>query len=121
MLKKIIKDNKFFYYPYFLLLILSLIVMFQFGKGYLTITLNDNHSIVLDYFFKYFTYVGTGVFIMPLIIILLSSKISFGLIFIGACYAINGPIIHLLKRVIINDNYPPYWELKKRILSSSRH
>ncbi len=112
MLKQIIKSNKFFYYPYFLLLFLSLIVMSIFDKGYLTILLNDNHALPLDYFFKYFTYVGTGVFIIPFIIILYFKNKSWAY-FIGANYAVNGPIIHLLKRVIISENYRPYWYLKR--------
>ncbi len=86
--------------------------MLKFDKGHLTILFNDNHSVPSDYFFKYFTYVGTAVFIFPLIIILyLKNKIW--AYFIAACYAVNGPIIHLLKRVLITENYRPYWDLKR--------
>ena len=112
MLKKIIQDNKFFYYPYFLLLILSFAVIIQFNKGDLTIALNNSHSVGFDYFFKYFTYVGTGVFIIPMTILLYLKNRNWAY-FIGACYAVNGPIVHLLKRVIITDNYRPYWALKR--------
>lgn len=112
MIKKIIKDNKYFYYPYLCLILCSLPVLLVKEKGFLTIVLNSNHTLVMDYFFKYFTYSGTGFLLTPLLIFLYFKyrMISYYFLF---NYAINGLLTFVLKRYLIIDNFRPYWELKR--------
>lgn len=112
MLKKILKDNSFFYYPYLCLLFVSFIVIVTKEKGYLTITINNNHTLFFDYFFKYFTYVGTGYMLIPLVVILFFNNKTFSYLLLST-YAVNGILVFLLKRFIIYDNYRPYWFLKR--------
>lgn len=112
MIKKIITDNKYFYYPYLCLLCCSIIVLSFKEKGFATIMINDGHSLFFDYFFKYYTYVGTGFLFVPLAVFLLFYKRILGYFFLFI-YAANGVVVVALKRYIISDNYRPFWVLKR--------
>lgn len=112
MIKNIITANKYFYYPYLCLVVCVLPILLNQEKGFSTIALNNNHTFLMDYFFKYFTYLGTGFLFIPLVIFLYFKTriISYFFLF---NYAINGLLVFVLKRYLIFDNYRPYWELKR--------
>lgn len=111
MIKKIIIDNKFFYYPYLCLFFFSSIVLFLTDKGFLTVKINSHHTLVFDFFFKYYTYIGTGFLLIPLAIFLFFKNRPMSL-FLLSTYIINGLFVFVIKRFLIADNFRPYWHIK---------
>ncbi|ANQ49674.1 phosphatase PAP2 family protein [Flammeovirga sp. MY04] len=65
--------------------------------------LNDNHSIELDYFFKYITNLGDGLFLIPLLgLVWLVKKEYWPVLVISA--ALHGILVALLKKVVFTGD-----------------
>ncbi|MBD0400070.1 phosphatase PAP2 family protein [Flammeovirga sp. EKP202] len=61
--------------------------------------LNDNHTITLDYFFKYITNLGDGLFLIPLLgLVWLVKKEYWPVLVMSA--ALHGILVAVLKRVV---------------------
>lgn len=89
----ILKKNRFFLLPYLIFFIAGIFLLMKYPKVQLHIILNEINSNFFDYFFKYITYLGDGVFAGFVIAILLfvrlrtfffmcaSSLVSLGVVF----------------------------------------
>ena len=110
MVLKYLRDNKFFYYPYLFVLSVSLLVLFFIPKGYITIFFNSHNTLILDYFFKAYTYVGTMWACVPIVLFMFYKIKNWGFLLLLS-YSVSGLITHLLKRVLIDPNPRPYWGL----------
>jgi membrane-associated phospholipid phosphatase len=103
---KLIKANFPFFLPYLLFLLIGGILQFIYNKADLFFLINGNHSSAADYFFKYITHTGDGVFYILLIVLL--ALISYRKALIGiSCYAVSALVAQVLKRLVFADNLRP--------------
>ena len=112
MIKQIIKDNGWFYYPYFILLLICTYFLLVFNKGDVTVFFNSHNTPFLDVFFKYYTYVGTFWVCIPIVIYFFRNERMYAYLLLST-YAISGVVTQLLKRFFIEPNFRPYWELQQ--------
>lgn len=102
----IIKHNPYFIIPYLLVLIGGAILLMQFDKGELLLTINQNHNLFLDYLFYYGTPLGNGLFYIFIILILACFKFRFALL--GAVsFLITGLLTNFFKRVVFSESLRP--------------
>lgn len=111
MIKQLLRDNGWFYYPYLVLLAVCTYFLVVLNKGDVTIFFNSHNTPFLDIFFKYFTYVGTFWICLPLIVYFFKCDKMYAYLLLSS-YALSGIVTQLLKRVLIDPNFRPYWELK---------
>ncbi len=64
-----IKDHRFFFYGYLIILIAGSLLLLRYGKAGSFLLLNQYHSTALDYFFIAYTYFGDGLFALLLAVI----------------------------------------------------
>lgn len=110
MVLKLLKDNKFFYYPYLLLFSGAIVLLWVITKGDVTIFFNSHNTVFLDSFFKGYTYVGTMWLCVPIVLFLYYKKKNWGVLLLVS-YSVSGLITHVLKRFLIDPNFRPYWGL----------
>ncbi|NME68301.1 phosphatase PAP2 family protein [Flammeovirga aprica] len=65
--------------------------------------LNDNHTITLDYFFKYITNLGDGIFLIPLLGLVWLVKKEYWPVLVMSS-ALHGILVAVLKRVIFTGD-----------------
>ena len=105
-LKKLFKENKYFLIPYFLLVVLSIILLSSFSKTELHIASNKANSAFFDVFFKYATSFGNGWMIAILFLGLLMLRYRFAFAFLTGSL-ITSLIVNVLKKLIFHDVYRP--------------
>jgi len=105
--KKVILRNLFFLVPYFFVVILSAFAIYNHRKTDIHAYLNQFYHEVFDFFFKYFTHLGDGIFVLLFTIIALLF-ISKRMAFIISINAIgSGIITQLLKKYVYHDSMRP--------------
>ncbi|MBN1144606.1 MAG: phosphatase PAP2 family protein [Bacteroidales bacterium] len=106
MLYKILKDNRLFLLPYFILLLLLIPFFFIYTKGEMHLHVNQYHTAFFDWFFRHVTFMGDGLFvIVPAIILLFFSLRHF--VLLACAYLGSGLITQILKRVFFEDMARP--------------
>ncbi len=100
-LKTLYKQNKIFFIGYFLLVIIAIFVLIFYSKADGFILMNPWHPHPLNYFFIPFTYLGDGIFIIALSLILFFCKKRFLSLMIFSSYVLSGIIAQVLKYFII--------------------
>ena len=111
-MKKLLFKNRYFFIPYLAFLLLCGTLLILFSKTDLHIFSNKANSAFFDTFFRYATYLGDGVMIAVLFVILLFNKYRYAFIFLTASL-LTALIVNLFKKVIFHDMYRPskYFEL----------
>lgn len=100
------KAFKWFLIVYLLFLAIGGIVLMIIEKGDWVIFLNQSRFPLMDTFFKYWTHLGDGLFVLFLIIILLFVRYRYAIIFMFVAAA-QGILSAVFKRVIFSDSYRP--------------
>jgi membrane-associated phospholipid phosphatase len=96
-LLSIIKQNRFFLAGYLFLLIFALCILSGFSKEEGHILLNPWHSKSLDYIFRAVTFLGDGIFIICLAVLLWILKKKYIAIMILGGYLISGIPVQIMK------------------------
>jgi membrane-associated phospholipid phosphatase len=111
-MKKLISENRFFFLPYVLFLLVCTFLLLTFTKPGLHIWLNQAHSSFFDGFFRYLTHLGDGTMIAILTIIFLFVKYRYAIAFLMGSLLTAG-VVNLFKKVLLDDMYRPskYFEL----------
>lgn len=105
--KKLILRNLYFLIPYFFVVILSAYFIYNHRKTDIHAYLNQFYHDFFDFFFKYFTHLGDGIFVLTFTIIALLF-ISKKLAFIISINAIgSGIITQLLKKCVYHNSLRP--------------
>ncbi len=100
---KIFKANKYFLIPHGILLILIAPVLAAFSKQEIHLFLNKAHSPFFDIVFKYGTYLGDGIAVPIVgIVLLLFFNFRRALYLIISCAA-SGLFVEFLKKVFFSD------------------
>ena len=99
-LKSVFRQNHFFFFGYFLLLLFAVFVWIFFSKPDGFILMNPYHSKFLNIFFIGITYLGDGIFPVVLAIILFFSHKRFLSLMMFSSFAISGILTQVLKSFI---------------------
>lgn len=84
---------------YFLFLVLSVLLIFSFSKKDLHLEMNEYHSYLFDFFFKYITYLGDGALFGILIVVFFFLKKRMSYVFLtGALLTLV--FTHLFKKIV---------------------
>ncbi len=102
-----IQNNKYFFIPYFILLLLSICVCASVDKKVLHLRYNIYHSNFFDFFFKYITSLGEEKIIIPAIILIFILSHKRIAIMALLSYAVAGISTQLLKRFVFDDMKRP--------------
>ncbi len=97
-LKNILKSNKAFFVPFFLVLAVGAGLLGFTSKGDFLLFLNSNHNTFFDYFFKYLTFLGDGYFVLVVIIIFGIYRIRNGILILSG-YLLSGALAQIFKRI----------------------
>lgn len=98
----IIKNNRFFIFPYILFLIGAIILLLIIPKAEIHIYINKLNNEFFDQFFKHITFLGDGIFIIAITVLLLFKKISYAVCNLSI-YLGSGILVQLFKRIILPD------------------
>jgi membrane-associated phospholipid phosphatase len=109
-LKSLYQQNKTFFNAYFFLMAIAVFLLIYFSKADGFIVMNPLHSGFLDQIFIYTTYLGDGIFIIAVAIILFFSKRKFLSLMILSSYLLSGIIAQILKYFIVEARPAFYLE-----------
>ncbi|MEL6562051.1 MAG: hypothetical protein AAFQ94_27945 [Bacteroidota bacterium] len=98
--------SKWFLSVFFLFLIFGAFVLPNLEKGDWVIYLNQNRTPVGDVFFKYWTHLGDGLFVLFLILVFLFVKYRYAVVFM-AISATQGVLSYILKRLVFKGSMRP--------------
>ena len=96
-LPSIIKQNRLFFAGYILLVILCMTLLVSLPKVEGHLFLNPWHYKPLDYIFRGFTFLGDGLFIIVLVVLLFIFKKRFLSVMIIAGYVLSGIPVQIIK------------------------
>jgi membrane-associated phospholipid phosphatase len=106
MLYKILRDNAFFLLPYIVVLLILIPIFIIFSKTEIHLWINQYNSDFSDWFFKHITFLGNGIFIVLLSILLLFGSLRHT-VYILTAYVSTGLFTQILKRVFFENVIRP--------------
>ncbi len=98
----IIKVNRFFFIPFFIFIISCFILALSIPKLQLHLLTNQYHHVVLDYFFRHITHLGSGYPVLLAGIALLFVRFRWSII-VGGSGLMTGIVVQLFKRYVFED------------------
>ncbi|MEO6682057.1 MAG: phosphatase PAP2 family protein [Ginsengibacter sp.] len=99
-LLSILKQNRYFFIGYFLLILLALYFIVSFSKVEGHILLNTMHTKPLDYLFRGMTLLGDGIFVIGLVLVLWLFKNKYLALMILAGYLVSSIPVQVLKNIM---------------------
>jgi len=105
-MKKLIARNRYFFIPYFLFLIGSIVLLLVFNKPELHIIFNKISTPAFDAFFRRITYLGDGLIYLLLLAILLFYNFRWTIVFTGAVIVSN-MLVYIGKHLLFPNAYRP--------------
>ncbi|OGU14472.1 MAG: hypothetical protein A2X61_14465 [Ignavibacteria bacterium GWB2_35_12] len=98
-IKKLFRENSYFFTFYLAFLVTGLYPVLFMKKGDFLLWLNSLHNPTLDFFFKYVTYFGDGIAYIAIAILLLLFVNGRYFLFAIAGYATSGIAAQIIKRI----------------------
>jgi membrane-associated phospholipid phosphatase len=99
LLKKLIRQNLYFFVPWFLILTVTLLPLVLESRISVHMCINRHHSEISDGFFKYITHLGGGLFTVVICVLFLTVSFRKSL-FIFLTYISGGLIVQIMKRIL---------------------
>lgn len=112
---RIFQLNPYFFSLYFVSLTIGFFHIILQSHGYLVLWLNQLHNPVFDLFFKYFTYLGDGIFYAVVLIFFVVHRIRIFIIGLFS-FLISGGSAQVLKH-IFNTPRPKLYFLDQHLLN----
>lgn len=103
---KLIRENRPFFVPYFFVLIIVGIVQLVYNKTQLFLFINTHANAKADFFFRYLTNVGDGLFYGAIIIVLLFVEYRYALAALLS-FALTSLAAQLLKHFVFSSSLRP--------------
>ena len=108
-------SRNLFTYATILLLLVGVAALFYWNKERIFLVLNNRHTDVADVVLKYFTYVGDGIFMTALgVIMFLIGKRKLGLLLILS-FLLSGLLAQTIKRIEQRPRPGAYFKQPERI------
>jgi membrane-associated phospholipid phosphatase len=98
-MKLILIQNKWFYLPYLLVLIISAVFLVHFTKADIHLFLNQHNSNFFDILFKYLTILGNGICLPVFLLIMVQKRFRDGL-YLLIVFLLSGFFVQFLKLVV---------------------
>jgi membrane-associated phospholipid phosphatase len=95
------KNNKLFFFGFFLFIVASAVVLIAFSKTQGFFLLNGYHTDFLTVFFTRFTYLGDGFFCVAIGLLLFIIKKKYLSLMVLSSYALSGIIAQVLKYYVV--------------------
>jgi membrane-associated phospholipid phosphatase len=99
-LPSLYKQNRYFFISYLILVVFAVFILLTYSKEDGFILMNPWHHRPLDYFFIPFTFLGDGLFVIAVALILFFLKERILSLMIISSYALSGIIAQVLKYFI---------------------
>lgn len=99
-------QNKWFTYPYLVLLLVITYFLVTYTKAEIHVYINQFHSPFWDVFFKTITNMGDGIFIPVYLLILVMIKFRYAVLLISV-FLLSGLVVQILKRSFFLDAMRP--------------
>lgn len=93
---QIIKENKYFFMSYFIVLLIGLFFLLAYPKGEILLNLNKLHTKSLDYLFVIFSNIGDGIYYLFFLLLLAIYRFKY-LILGVTTFLGSGAITQILK------------------------
>ena len=100
MPKNFFRENLFYILGWLLLTIILAVFLLSHNKTASFILLNPWHHLLLDYFFRFMTFLGDGIFVISLTVLLFILKKRRLALLILSSYLVSGLGVQLLKHFI---------------------
>jgi membrane-associated phospholipid phosphatase len=105
-MKNILRENKWFLYPFFAYLCIGFVLLLFLKKGDEIFFLNHLHNPITDVCMKYLTDLGDGLFVALLVVSLLWVRYDY--FFAGLLsFAISAAVVQFLKKIVFSDSSRP--------------
>ena len=102
---QITKNNRVFFILFLLYLIIGAVLLLTHQKGELELWINQRHTAVGDFFFKYITNLGDGTFCLIMAAVLLFVRFYYSLL--ALLPLLSGLITQIFKRTIYSEAKRP--------------
>ena len=105
-MKKLLQHNKTYFIAYLLLFSMALAIQFSYSKTDISIFVNAHYTDFLDFACQYGTYLGDGLFVLSIAMLLsfFNKKIGVAAVF---AYIISSLIVQGLKHLVFDDRNRP--------------
>jgi len=112
-MKKLWRNNVYFFIPYILIVLICSILLLTFSKPEIHIFINKANTPFFDIFFKYATFFGDGATIVILSLVLLFVRFRYAFAFLAGSLISSLLVVNLFKKVLLHEIYRPskYFEL----------
>ena len=101
-----LKNNRYFLLPGVVLFLFLSVILLGYSKASIHLWLNNYHSDFFDWFFRYITNLGDGLFIIIPVVVLLFFSLRNAL-FVLSVYLSTGLITQLVKRLLFDGAERP--------------
>ena len=108
---KILYKKLIFIIPYLIFVIIISIILLIYEKPEIHIFINSCHNSFYDFFFKYWTHLGHGIFALSVTVFLLFVKYKWAIIS-ATSNILASVTVQLLKRQIFTESYRPVFYFK---------
>jgi len=116
----LLRQNRTFLLPYFLLLLAVGAVLAATPKHTLFFLINGHYAPFFDYFFRFFTNVGDGVFYALVTLALLFVRFRWALLSL-CCFVLTSLAAQLLKQLVFTGHPRPFWYFQAHAHSQALH
>jgi membrane-associated phospholipid phosphatase len=106
MVYKVLKNNLFFLIPYVIILLTAGFVLVIYSKPDIHIWLNGYNSGFSDWVFSHVTFLGNGIFVICIGVLLLFYSLRSS-VFLLTAYLSTGLVVQILKRFVFSDYQRP--------------
>ena len=115
-----VKQFKYLWFFWLFVMILALFILVLMGSYELSVKVNNQSSLIFDYFFKYITFIGDGalLYILSFVLIIFSRK--WALMYIISLI-VTTIFVQFLKRLLFDNFYRPSRYFKDLIDDGSWH
>jgi membrane-associated phospholipid phosphatase len=106
MVYKVLKNNLFFLIPYVIIFLAAGCVLAIYSKPDIHIWLNGHHSVFFDWVFSHATFLGDGIFVSCIVVLLLFYSLRSS-VFLLTAYLSTGLVVQILKRIVFTGYQRP--------------
>ena len=106
-MKSILNKTRFFLFPLVIFILVASSLLLIYSKADIFFFINRHNSPLGDFIFRYATWLGDGVIIALISIVLLFFRYRWAIISMGV-YLFSGLIVQVMKRFIFTDALRPY-------------
>ncbi|MCX6351767.1 MAG: phosphatase PAP2 family protein [Bacteroidetes bacterium] len=106
-----LRRNKSFFLGYLIFFTIGVGLCVAYNQAQILEFINSRNSPTADFFFKYYTHVGDGIFLIAVAVILMFLSIKKGVVILLAGM-VEGGLVQLLKQYIFTSHTRPWMTIK---------